>query len=179
MEITLKRTKISPQIVWECVLNHGVSSPAVEIATHFWIAYFVLWQICVYFPVSFLFSIALSIFCLRFLPAFHRSDFFSGPKHFYGRLFVCWSSLSHSQIFLYIHTWWGHRQTHIVTEMQAIIHTEWKNENCNSKCTTEYTIWKKKRNNQQQQHSQRVLAEQKKKLLQKIETNYHTLWLWF
>lgn len=179
MEITLKRTKISPQIVWECVLNHGVSSPAVEIATHFWIAYFVLWQICVYFPVSFLFSIALSIFRLRFLSAFHRSDFFSGPKHFYGRLFVCWSSLSHSQIFLYIHTWWGHRQTHIVTEMQAIIHTEWKNENCNSKCTTEYTIWEKKRNNQQQQHSQRVLAEQKKKLLQKIETNYHTLWLWF
>lgn len=42
------------------------------------------------------------------------------------------------------------------------------------------TQYEKKRNNQQQQqHSQRVLAEQKKKLLQKIETNYHTLWLWF
>lgn len=35
---------------------------------------------------------------------------------------------------VYIHTWWGHhRQTHI--EMHAIIHTDWKNENCNSKCT--------------------------------------------
>lgn len=53
---------------------------------------------------------------------------FSGFEHFYGRCLLLWVSW-HSQIFLsthtntHTHTWWGHRQTHIVTETQAIIHT--------------------------------------------------------
>ena len=44
-------------------------------------------------------------------------------------LFVALGVIAFANLFVYphthkhTHTWWGHRQTHIVTEMQAIIHT--------------------------------------------------------
>lgn len=69
----------------ESVCCHGVSSPAVEIATHFWIAYFVLWQMCV-----FVFS--------RLLPFLHCSLYlspsifasFSQVRFFFGTKAFLW-----------------------------------------------------------------------------------------
>lgn len=105
MEITLKRTKISPQIVWECVLNHGVSSPAVEIATHFWIAYFVLWQMCVFVFSRLLPFLHCSLYLLpSIFASFSQVRFFFGTKAFLWPIVcVLVEFVAFANLFVYSH----------------------------------------------------------------------------
>lgn len=93
--------------------------------------------------------------------------FFSILKHFYGRLF----GVAFANLFVYPHIWWGNRQTHIVTEMQAIIHT---NERMRIATQSAHIYWK---NNNIWNRNE--MYRQKNRRKKKILTNYHTLWLWF